>query len=71
MRAGGARRSQPLKAWEGLELPALGPGEVLLLPPARLKALPQLPTGAELRLSVPFEQLRLSLGVEGVHPTVQ
>jgi hypothetical protein len=71
LRAGGARRSQPLKAWEGLELPTLGAGEVLLLPPARLKALPPLPAGADLRLSVTFEQLRLSLGTEGVHPTVQ
>lgn len=71
LKAGGARRSQPLKAWEGLELPTLSAGEVLLLPPARLKALPQLPPGADLRLSVPFEQLCLSLGVEGVHPTVQ
>jgi hypothetical protein len=71
LRAGGARRSQPLKAWEGLELPTLGAGAVLLLPPARLKALPPLPPGAELRLSVPFEQLRLSLGAEGLHPTVQ
>ena len=71
LKAGGARRSQPLKAWEGLELPPMAAGEVLLLPPARLKALPQLPPGADLRLSVLFEQLRLSLGVEGVHPTVQ
>jgi hypothetical protein len=71
LRAGGVRRSQPLKAWEGLALPALGAGLVLLLPPARLKALPTLPAGAELRLSVPFEQLRLSLGSEGLHPTVQ
>jgi hypothetical protein len=71
LKAVGARRSQPLKAWEGLALPPLSAGEVLLLPPARLKALPQLPPGADLRLSVPFEQLRLSLGVEGVHPTVQ
>ena len=71
LKAGGARRSQPLKAWEGLELPILSAGEVLLLPPARLKALPQLPAGADLRLSVPFEQLRLSLGSEGLHPTVQ
>lgn len=71
LRAGGVRRSQALASWEGLELPALGPGTVLLLPPARLKALPHLPAGAELRLSVPFEQLRLSLGAEGLHPTVQ
>jgi hypothetical protein len=71
LRAVGTRRSQPLKAWEGLELPTMAAGEVLLLPPARLKALPDLLAGTELRLSAPFEQLRLSLGVEGVHPTVQ
>jgi hypothetical protein len=70
LRAGSTRRTAPLKAWVGLELPALGAGEVLLLPPARLKALPPLPAGAELRLGAAFDLLILRLGPEGVPPTV-
>ena len=34
LKAGAARRSLSFKAWEGLELPRLRAGEVLLLPPA-------------------------------------
>lgn len=71
LKAGAARRSLPLKAWEGLELPFLRAGEVLLLPPARLKALPDLAAGSEIRLSAGFDQLVLRLGPEGLHPTVQ
>jgi hypothetical protein len=44
---------------------------VLLLPPAKLKPLPDLAAGAEVRLSAAFDQLILRLGPEGVHPTVQ
>jgi hypothetical protein len=68
---GSARRSAPLKAWEGLDLPALHAGEVLLLPPAKLKALPIITPGAEVRLNAGFDQLVLRLGPEGLHPTVQ
>lgn len=71
LKAGAARRSVPLKAWEGLELPSLRAGEVLLLPPPRLKPLPELPIGSEVRLSAGFDQLVLRLGPEGVHVTVQ
>lgn len=71
LKAEALRRSVPLKAWEGLELPPLHAGEVLLLPPPRLKALPELAAGAELLLTVGFEQLALRLGPEGLHPTVQ
>ncbi|WLT31507.1 hypothetical protein [Geothrix sp. PMB-07] len=71
LKAGAVRRSVPLRAWEGLELPPLHAGEVLLLPPPRLKALPELAAGAELLLTVGFEQMTLRLGPEGVHPTVQ
>jgi len=71
LRAGATRRTAPLKAWEGLELPSLHAGEVLLLPPPRLKPLPDLVAGAEVRLSAGFDQLILRLGPEGVHPTVQ
>ncbi len=71
LRVGSARRSVSLKAWEGLDLPALRAGEVLLLPPAHLKPFTELPAGAEVRLSAGFEQLILRLGPEGVHPTVQ
>ena len=71
LRVGPARRSAPLKAWEGLELPALRSGEVLLLPPPRLKPLPEWQPGADLRLSAAFDTLTLRLSPEGVHPTVQ
>jgi hypothetical protein len=43
----------------------------MLLPPAKLKPLPGLMAGAEVRLSAGFDQLVLRLGPEGVHPTVQ
>lgn len=71
LRVDAARRSAPLRAWEGLALPLLRAGEVLLLPPPRLKAFPHLPPGAELRLSAGFDTLVVRLGVEGLHPTVQ
>jgi hypothetical protein len=71
LRAGSARRTAPLKAWEGLALAALHAGEVLLLPPPKLKPLPDLQAGTEVRLSAGFDQLILRLGPEGVHPTVQ
>ncbi len=71
LRAGAARRSVSFKAWEGLELPPLHAGEVMLLPPAKLKALPGLVAGAEMRISASFDQLVLRLGPEGIHPTVQ
>jgi hypothetical protein len=71
LKAGAARRSVSFKAWEGLELPPLRAGEVLLLPPAKLKPLPALMTGADVRLSAGFDSLVVRLGPEGVHPTVQ
>jgi hypothetical protein len=70
LRAGTARRSAPLRAWEGLELPALRPAEVLLLPPPRLKPLPELLPGAEVRVMAAFDTLLLRCGPEGIHPTV-
>lgn len=71
LKVGAARRTAPLKAWEGLELPLLRAGEVILLPPPRLKPFSELVGGAEVRLSAGFDQLVLRLGPEGVHPTVQ
>lgn len=71
LKVGPARRSAPLKAWEGLELPLLRAGEVLLLPPPRLKPFSEPVAGAEVRLSAGFEQLVLRLGPAGIHPTVQ
>lgn len=71
LRAGAHRRRVPLGAWEGLELPPLRPAEALLLPPPRLKALPDLEPGTTFSLEAPFETLALRLGVEALHPTVQ
>ena len=70
-KTGSVRRNLPLKAWEGLELPPLHAGEVLLLPSPKLKPLPELLEGAEISLSAEFDQLIVRLGPEGVHPTVQ
>jgi len=71
LKVGAARRSAPLKAWEGLELPLLRAGEVMLLPPPKLKPFSQLMEGAEVLLSAGFDQLVLRLGPAGIHPTVQ
>jgi hypothetical protein len=71
LKAGAARRSMPFKTWEGLELPQLRAGEAMLLPPAKLKPLPGLMAGTEVRISAGFDVLILRLGPEGLHPTVQ
>lgn len=71
MRAAGRQRSAPLEAWEGLELPRLRPGEVVLLPPPRLKVLPEMLPGAAFTLQAGAETLHLSLAQELLHPTVQ
>ncbi|WP_243288453.1 hypothetical protein [Geothrix terrae] len=70
LRAGAARRSTPLGAWEGLELPTLRPGEALLLPVPKLKPLQELLPGAEVLVGTAFETLILRAGSEGIHPTV-
>jgi len=71
LKVGGARRSVPLKAWEGLALPSLPSAGVVLLPPPKLKAIPDLAAGQEVLVSAGFDQLALRLGAEGLHPTVQ
>jgi hypothetical protein len=70
LKAGSVRRSTPLGAWEGLELPALRPGGVLLLPAPKLKALQELLPGAEVAVGGAFDTLVLRAGPEGIHPTV-
>ena len=71
LRAGGSRRSVPIRAYEDLALAPLRPGEVRLLPPPRLRALPVLPALAEVRLEAGFDTLLGLAGPEGLHPTVQ
>jgi len=68
---GERHRRALFEAWEGIVLPPLRPGEVLLLPPPRLKALPGMAPGAEFHLDAPWENLSLSLARELVHPTLQ
>ena len=70
LKAGSVRRSTPLGAWEGLELPPLRPGGVLLLPTPKLKALQELLPGAEVAVGGAFDTLVLRAGPEGIHPTV-
>lgn len=71
LRAGAHRRRIPFSAWEGLVLPDLHPGEALLLPPPRLKPLPDLEAGAAVTLAAAFETLVLAQGEETLHGTVQ
>lgn len=71
LHAGSHRRRIPGDAWSGLSWPRLGPGEVLLLPPPRLRALPALPKGTPLRLRCGPLQMAWTLGVELPHPTAQ
>lgn len=71
LRIGRLQRRAPLSAWEGLALGPLAPGEVVLLPPPRLRPLPPRCEAPELELRGPFDRLRVSLGVGLPHPTVQ
>ena len=70
-RVGAARRTVPIRAWEGLDLPPLRAGEAMLLPPPRLRPFPSLAAGTLLQLGAAFDQLTARLGPEGLHPTVQ
>ena len=69
LRVGTHHRRIPFAAWEGLQLPELHPGEALLLPPPRLKPLPEGPGSCQ--LVAPFETLPLVLGGTGPGGTVQ
>lgn len=71
LQIGGHTRRAPLESWRGLAFPPLRAGEVLLLPPPRLRALPDLPAGLAIQLRAPFETLEARLGREPLHPTVQ
>ncbi|MDE3245942.1 MAG: hypothetical protein KGN80_07630 [Acidobacteriota bacterium] len=71
LRAGKHRRSVALDAWDQLELPPLRSGEVMLLPPSRLKPLPALELGTRLTVSWPVEEMELFLGEKLPHPTLQ
>lgn len=71
LRASKHRRSVALDAWEDLEVPPLRTGEVLLLPPSRLKPFPALEPGTRLHVSWPLEDMELVLGEKLPHPTLQ
>jgi hypothetical protein len=68
---GGHRRRIPADAWSGVSWPEVASGEVLLLPPPRLKPLPALPAMTPLRLRCGPLEMRWVLGVELEHPTAQ
>jgi len=59
---GGHKRSAPFSAWEDLELPSLRPAEVCLLPPPRLKALPEALEPRTLTVRTPWDVLKVGLG---------
>lgn len=69
LRGGTHHRRIPFAAWEGLVLPDLHPGEALLLPPPRLRPLPE-GLGC-FQLVAPFETLTLTVGEGGSGGTVQ
>ena len=71
LRAGTHKRTASLEVYEGLELPPLRAGEVLLLPPLRLRTLPALDPGADLEIRSAFDALTVHLGPEALHGTVQ
>lgn len=71
LKVGTAHRSVLVDAWEGLELPPLRPGEVCLLPPAKVKPLQGLEPGQEVVLVGDFDRLPVRLGEDGLHLTVQ
>lgn len=71
LKAGGHQRTSPLSIWDGVATPELRPGEVVLLPPPRLKLLSDLVPGAAFKVKAFFEELSLNLGQDLLHPTVQ
>lgn len=71
LKGAGHVRNIPIEAWEGLSLPQLRPGEVRLMPPPRLRSIPGLGPGAWVEIEAPFDCLRLQLGADMAHPTVQ
>lgn len=62
LKVGTLRRHIPFRAWDGLELIGLRSAEAILLPPPRLKPLPDLEPGTAVRLQASFETLELILG---------
>ncbi|HWQ08761.1 MAG TPA: hypothetical protein VN436_06635 [Holophaga sp.] len=68
---GAHHRRVPMDAWAGLELPALRPAEVVLLPAPRLRPLPGLVPGSDFSVATGFETLGLKLGADIPHATVQ
>ncbi len=71
LRVASHRRSVGLDSWEHLDLPSLRAGEVMLLPPSRLKPFPALEPGVRFHLSWPVEEMELILGETLPHPTLQ
>ena len=69
LRVGTHHRRIPFAAWEGLVLPLLHPGEALLLPPPRLKPLPE--GAGACQVAAPFETLPLTLAEGSLGGTVQ
>lgn len=70
VRAEGHQRSAPLDAWSGLALGELSAGDLVVLPPPRLRRMPDLEAGA-LRVICPWETLELRVEGPLDHPVVQ
>lgn len=68
---GGHRRKVTLEAWDGLDLPLLHPGELLVLPAPRLRPWPSLAKGAAIDLRWGTDHLRAVTSRALEHPTLQ
>lgn len=71
LRLGTAVRTFDGALWQGLELPALGPCEVVLLPAPIQPPLEGLRPGLRFHVEAAFERLTVRLGRAAVHPILQ
>ena len=71
LRCGSHHRRVPLDTWAELEMPVLRAAEVVILPPPKLRPIPGLVSGSDFIVSAPFDALRLRLGPDSPHLTVQ
>jgi len=71
LRCGSHHRRVPLDTWDGLEVPGMRAGEVVILPAPKLRPIPGLVPGSDFSVTAPFETLVLRLGTDIPHLTVQ
>lgn len=70
LRMAAHQRSAPLDAWAGLGIGSLASGDVVLLPPPRLRRMPE-PGAGPVEVACPWETLMLRVEGPLEHPLVQ